>query len=321
MTAQRRRGRQHALIARAVVALALVVAACGGDDDAVTGPTGTTAVTSAPTTAPAAGAPAGTVTPVVVCVDAQRGAAYFGYTNDGPAPVRIAVGDANRVTLPDGTQLTAQQPDVFAPGEQGVVFWTELLDPASPPTWSLTGADGTTRTAVADASATACPDGQPPLDPPDERVGRVVGTVEVDGDSPGITITVEGIPDASRCSAGASWTSDRAAVSVEAVGGNAEAQEGDDPSVAHLTVQDPSLAASPGFDVAGFASIFVWVDVEDHCTDAAGVTSQAWGASESLRDLSQVGVRLCFGAIDDGYGEVDCAEGPTIGATGGVRSR
>ena len=264
----------------------------------------------------------GEVTPVVICVDENRGAAYFGYTNSGSAPVEIAVGDANRVALPDGTQLTDGQPEVFATGEQGVVFWTELLDPAVPPTWTLTGADGTERTASADATAPSCPERQPPLDPPDDRAASVIGVVDSDGDSASITITVEGIPDDSRCPSGsAGWTPDPADVFVEAVGANVTAEDGDDPSTAQLTVDDLTLAPSTGFDVAGFASIFVWVDVDDRCTDEAGITSQAWAASESLRDLSQIGARLCFGAIVDGYGEVDCGEGPTLAPTGGIRSR
>ena len=49
----------------------------------------------------------GVVTPIVVCVDVNRGVAYFGYTNSGSATVEIPVGAANRVTLPDDTDVTA----------------------------------------------------------------------------------------------------------------------------------------------------------------------------------------------------------------------
>ena len=337
--------RSHRSIVGLMTALALAVGACSSDDNdaanrhdhrdhrhrdhdhrtprprtTATDTTDTTAESSDPPTSLANAT--GEVTPVVICVDENRGVAYFGYTNSGSSPVEIAVGDANRVTLPDGTALTDQQPDVFATGEQGVVFWTEFLDPAFPPTWALTGADGTERTASADASAPTCPDRQPPLDPPDDRAASVVGTVDSDGDSARITITVEELPDESRCPSGsAGWTPDPADVFVEAAGANVTTQHGDDPSTAQLTVDDLTLAPSAGFDVTGFASIFVWVDVDDRCTNEAGVTSRAWGASESLRDLSQIGARICFGAIDDGYREVDCDEGPTLAPTGGIRSR
>ena len=253
----------------------------------------------------------------------NRGAAYFGYTNSGSAPVEIAVGDANRVTLPDGTALTDQQPDVFATGEQGVVFWTELLDPAVPPTWTITGADGTERTASADASASTCPDRQPPLDPPDDRAASVVGTVDSDGDAATITITVEGTPRREPLPVGLRRLDARPRRRVRRGCRRQRHHTGRrrpvDRPVRRWTI--PRWRRPQGFDVTGFASIFVWVDVDDRCTDEAGVTSRAWGASESLRDLSQIGARICFGAIDDGYGEVDCGEGPTLAPTGGIRSR
>ncbi len=321
MMAHGRRGRRSHRSMWLMAALVLAGAACGSDsNDTATGTTVPTAMSGTPPTV-LAGA-GGEVAPVVVCVDEHRGVAYFGYTNSGPEPVAIAVGAANRVTLPDGTALTDQQPDVFAPGAQGVVFWTELLDPELPPAWTLTGADGTERTASADASASRCPDRQPALDPPDDRVAGVVGTVDEAGDSATITITVEGIPDESRCPSGAAgWTPDPPDVRVTAAGANVTTEDGDDPSTAELVVEDLTLAPATGFDVAGFASVFVWVDVDDRCTDEAGVRSRAWAASESLRDLSQVGARICFGAIGDGYGEVDCDEGPTLAPTGGIRSR
>lgn len=299
-------------IAVLTAAVALALGACGSDD----GDAAETGI--APTTT---AAEAGEVTPVVVCADPQRGAAYFGYTNSGSAPVEIAVGEANSVTLPDGTELTDQQPEVFAPGEQGVVFWTAYSGPDIPPTWTVTGADGSERTASADDSAPECTGG-PPLDPADDRVATVVGTVDSDGETATITITVEGLPDESRCPSGTyAWAPEAPEVSIGAVGANVTTLDGDDPATAQLTVDDLSAAPFAGFDVEGFTSIQVDVDVDDRCTDEAGVTSRAWGASESLRDLSQIGTRICFGAVDGGYDEVDCGEGPTLAPTGGIRSR
>jgi hypothetical protein len=260
----------------------------------------------------------GAVTPTVVCVDTNRFVAYFGYTSDATTSVTIPVGEANRVTLPDGTEVTTQQTDVFAPGDQGVVFWAEVIDPANPPTWTLTSGDGTERSASADSSATACIDRQPPLDPPDDRVASVLGTLDTEGASPRITITVADLADESRCPAGTGWTPEPPHVVVDAGASNATAEAGDDPSTAVFTVDDVALPPSTGIDVVGFVGISVSVDVEDRCTDEGGVTSRAWGASESLRNLSQDDVQICFGVTDDGYGEVDC---PGLPATGGIRTR
>jgi len=297
-----------------VVFLAVGSCSSSDDDDAATTTT-TTAL-------------AGEVTPTVVCADASTGAAYFGYTNSGSGPVSIAVGEANRITLADGTELTSQQPDVFAPGEQGVVAWAEFIDASVAVSWSITSADGTERTATADATSPPCPDRLPPLDPPDDRDATVVADVEVTEDSSGgldsatIAISVEGLPDASRCPSGSyPWTPERPDVRIEAVGSNVTALDGADPSIARLEVDDPALAPVAGLAVEGFVSLTVFVDVEDRCSSDDGTASRGWGASESLLELSQIGNKICFGNVDEGYEEVDCTLGPTLALTGGIRSR
>jgi hypothetical protein len=294
-------------IATVVALVALGVGACGSDD-------GDVAETGETTEAPAT-----VVTPVVVCADDQRGATYWGYTNSGDEAVTIAVGEGNSVTLADGTEVTAAQPAVFAPGEQGVVFWTDYF--AGPVTWQITGEDGTPQAATADESAPACPEGGPALDPPDDREVTVEADVDTSGAAPVITLSAAGMSDESRCPSGDhDWTPEAPVAAFAVVGQNVETLESED-SVVVLEVVDPASEPVEGFDLVGYASAFVTIDVEDHCTDASGATSEAWGASESLRDLSQVGIRICFGVTDSGYDEVDCSEGPTLAPTGGIRAR
>lgn len=296
-------------IATTLAALALGLGACssGAEDPAETG--------QAPTTTTA---PPVEVTPTVVCVDEQRQAVYFGYANGGDRVVDIPVGEANAVTRADGSAATDQQPTTFAPGEQGPVFWVALDDDGGAPTWSLTGEDGAARTATPDDSSPTCSLG-PDVD--DDREATVVATVDADGSSATITFSVEGLDTESRCPSGAGWTPEAADVTVTAEGMNVTPVAGDDPLAAQVEVDD--LAAEPfgGPGTPGFASVDVYVDVVDRCTDEAGATAEAWGASATLRDLSQLGTRICFGVVGDGYDEVGCEEGPQLAPTGGIRSR
>lgn len=298
-------------IATTLALVALGLGACSSDD-------GDTAETGdAPETTEAAAA---VVTPVATCADPQRGVAYFGYTNSGDEAVEIPVGEANAVTVPDGTVLTEGQPAVFAPGEQDVVFWSAFVDDGPSATWSLTGADGTTRTATTDESTPACEFG-PTLDPPDDREVTVASSVDFDGTTATVTFSLEGLGDESRCPSGDGWTPDEPEVTFTPISVFATEVPGGDPGTLTLEIDDPSAAPSEGYDVVGFAFVELFVDVDDHCTDEAGATSEAWAASESLRDLNQIGFRVCFGVVGDDYDEVGCDEGPVLAPTGGVRNR
>ena len=151
------------------------------------------------------------------------------------------------------------------------------------------------------------------------RFNRATELAETSGDL--FTLSVAGMSDESRCPSGDhEWTPEAPVAAIVVVGSNVETLESSDSEVV-LEVVDPTSAPAEGFDLVGFASAFVSIDVEDHCTDASGARSEAWGASESLRDLSQVGIRICFGVVDSGYDEVDCGEGPTLAPTGGIRAR
>ena len=307
-----------------VAAFALAVGACSSnnDDPAETGIAPETTTSTTTTTTPEAAAADGDVTPTVACVDTQHLVAYFGYTNSGDAAVEIPVGDDNHVAAGTIDGLTIGQPAVFAPGEQSVVFWVpdESDDPV---TWSVTSGDGTERTATADDAAPECEDGVPPLDPPDDREPELAVEVDDSGDVPIITITVEGL-DESRCPSGDGWTPEAPEITLDAGGLNATVTDGETPGVVELVVlvvDDAAADPIQGFDAIGFASVHVNVDVDDHCTDASGATSEAWASGPAFLPLSQQGTYVCFAAGEDGYGETPCSDGPQLAPTGGIRNR
>jgi hypothetical protein len=293
----------------ALLALGLGACSSGDDDTAETG--------DAPEATEAAAA---VVTPVATCADPQRGVAYFGYTNSGDGVVEIPVGDANSVTVPDGTVLTEAQPAVFAPGEQEVVFWSAFVDDGPSATWSLTGADGTARSATTDESTPACEFG-PTLDPPDDREVSIASSVDYDGTTATVTFSLEGLGDESRCPSGDGWTPAEPEVTFTPISVHATEVPGSEPGTLTVEINNPAEPPFEGYDVAGFAHVELFVDVDDHCTDEAGATSEAWAASESLRDLNQIGTGICFGVVGDDYDEVGCDEGPVLAPTGGIRNR
>jgi hypothetical protein len=305
------------------------IAACSSDK-----PSSSASGPSASASASSAGV-AGTVTPKVLCVDAERDVAYFGYENAGAIPVTIPVGPSNNILGTGGTTpLTTQQTAVFAPGNQGVSAWTALegVDPEA--TWSITGADGVTHTAAANlTSSSPCLNRAPPLDPPDDRTAKYDASVEITRDATGrvsdatVTIKLTGLPNASRCPSGSyPWTADPPEVQLSTEGVlNATEVQQPDRSIIRFHVDDPHTPPAEHTTAVGFASANTAADVYDHCHDAAGTTSSAWGASASLIELSQFEGKVCFGEVresgQDSYGLVDCSLGPGLALTGGIRSR
>jgi hypothetical protein len=311
--------RSRTIRGAAGVAAFLTLVACDPSQ-----PTATTA-----TTAPVPG----TVQPVVLCTTGSEiGVVYFGYTNDGTAPVDLPVGPSNRIVAGDGTTaLTTNQTGAFAPGTQPFAAWAAVDEFGPTATWSVTGADGVEHSAsatIGDPAAPECGGDFPALDPPDDRTATLAGTADVAADGTvTATIALTGLAADSRCPSGpAAWTPDPPEVVVATLGfSNATIGDQSDPTVARVTINDPHSPTSATVHAEGFASVRVAVDVTDHCHDAAGHVSSAWAASESVASLSQFDRNICFGVVDEGgqagYGEVDCSLGPILALTGGIRVR
>ena len=316
----------------ATIGLALALLGCASDDGDE--PAAATMTTEAPVV--------GTATPEVVCVTTEsgQGLAYFGYTNDGDVPIALPVGAANEVTGPDGRIRTTSQPEVLAPGSQGVVFWVPIEEGgAETATWTLTGADGEARSATATLEASdespACPGGVAPLEPADDRAPELVASIEVERDAAGavveatVEVALEGVGAASRCPAGDhGWIADAPDVQLIPEGAlNAFADDEPPHATLSLTIAEPQSPIDDVQSVLGYSSINVVVDVEDRCHDEHGALVTAWAPSVGLQDLSLATHRLCFGTVDgDGDGQqdvevVDCSLGPGLGLTGGYRLR
>jgi hypothetical protein len=99
--------------------------------------------------------PTAAVRPLLECVTNNGNGtytAYFGYLNDNPAPITIAVGTKNKFTP---SPQNRGQPTVFQPGRIqnafSVVFDENNL------VWYLKGPDGLGRTATASRNSAPCP--------------------------------------------------------------------------------------------------------------------------------------------------------------------
>ena len=324
------RGGWAAVALTLALALALGATGCSSSSTPTSSASASSGATS--TSSPAA---TGGVEPKVLCVDAERGAAYFGYSSTSTQPLTIPIGASNQIVGADGTPLTTHQTTVFAPGAQtSVAAWVDVEDAGAKATWRAVGPDGVAHEAVATAAGgPPCPNRLPPVDPPDQRTADYSTTFTVTRDSSGkvtaakASISLAGLGLTSPCPAGPhTWTP--AAPEVQLVTfGSHNAKITSDPSsaVIDVTIVDPQAPVTAQTTVKGFASVDVAADVYDHCHDEAGAVSSAWAASERLIELSQFDGTVCFATVagpsQEDVESEDCGKGPQLPRTGGIRSR
>ncbi|MDO8389069.1 MAG: hypothetical protein Q7V57_01160 [Actinomycetota bacterium] len=149
----------------------VLVAACSDSDS-----TASTSSAAAPVTS-AAGetAPAAPLTPEVVCVanngsgDGEQPDYAFAYTNDSAEPVVLSASDS---VVADGEAADLMfVTKVFAPGHVSPAFFVTGDAGGQPPSWTIVGPDGQTRTATPDEATPNC-DGTldlPPYTTDDQR--------------------------------------------------------------------------------------------------------------------------------------------------------
>lgn len=148
----------------------LLLAACSDSDSDSSSPT-----TSAPAAVTTAGAVTSTsgaaaaapLTPEVVCVannGSGDGTAFdyaFAYTNDSDQAVVV---ESVESYVDNGEEADfVFVPRVFAPGHVSPAFFITGAGIDTPPTWTIIGPDGQTRTATPDADTPQCVDGTNPL--------------------------------------------------------------------------------------------------------------------------------------------------------------
>lgn len=167
----------------------LLVAACSDSDSkssATSASTSVTASTAAVTSAPAQ--PAAAITPEVLCV-ANPGSGdgpqdyAFAYTSDATEPVVL---DAAASSVANGQEADLVfVPVLFAPGRVSPAFFVSGDGSDTPPSWTIIGTDGVSRTATPDESTPQCVDDVTLLQrtPPDPRQPIVqVDDVSVNAD-------------------------------------------------------------------------------------------------------------------------------------------
>jgi hypothetical protein len=278
----------------------------------------TTAATVAPTTTPAPAA----ITPEVVCATPiGGGAVYFAYTNSSTAPVTIDAGSGNVVSggIQDDVPLL---PTVFAPGRVSPAFW---VYPESEATWTVTGPDGTTRTATAGDSTPECSDALLSPTVPDSRAPDLTITytaVPASANPPqqlDLVATVAGVPT-SVCASGLQpqppeiWTDDSNGGSVivgDSVSRTLPFEQVTDPETNQSQLVAQTIVSGLVVDVCG----------------ANGAVTKSWPSGAGF-DRLRTGELVCFraadGAITMDVHDLDvpatCVGSP-LPATGGQRIR
>jgi hypothetical protein len=301
--------------------LSVVAASCGGDDGTTTDSTGAETTSSVvatdppatdpPATDPPATDPAATtaaaIVPEVVC-RVRDGDVVFAYTNESATPVVL---DADSSTVENGQLRDAEFITVvFAPGRVSPAFWMSPRRAgrdAPRPAWTVTGPDGVSRTAAADANTPRCTDELLAPTTGDDRTPEMVASEpEASGaDTVEVTFSVTGVPETSVCPAGlepepVSFTWDDGSTDIELT----------------LTATFGVFTTVDGLDAATTAAR---VTVLDIC-GFEGNTQAIWPGREfeSLYD----GEGVCAVRQDDGgvafATEAQC---PGVAPTGGGRSR
>lgn len=272
-----------------VVSAATVVAGCGGDDGGGT----------SPATAP--------LVPEVVCVGNDQ-EVHFAYANESSAAVVVESGASNRIdgSLTDDEPLV---PTVFGIGRVSPAFYAFPAGTPDTLVWTLTGPDGETRTAAADAATPECTDDLTASTFDDPRSPTIeLVDVQVDEVGARATARLTDVPDQSVCPPG--LQPETAEIHLDD-GGGGERTAG------------PSTERSSEFFLVGdeppVAQILVAALVVDRCS-TDGVVGRTWPGGElaALREPTT----FCITAADDGTADVTVVEGLCrLPPTSGSRTR
>jgi len=134
----------------------VLVAACS-DSDSTASTTSSAAPVTSTSGVAAAAAP---LTPEVVCVanngsgDGEQPDYAFAYTNDSTQPVVLSAADSALVYGEAADLVFVTR--VFAPGHVSPAFFVTGDASGQPPSWTVVGPDGQTRTATPDESTPSC---------------------------------------------------------------------------------------------------------------------------------------------------------------------
>lgn len=319
-------------VAAALAALAVLVGACGDDDDGAVPATVTDGGT--PTEAADAG---GAIVPRVHCVDAEASLAFLTYTSEADVVVSVPAGPDNDVVVDAAADEflgdLGAAPTVFAPGEHdGALFWVEIGGHTGeqPVTWTVRHAGEERSVSVTSGDGPACTassflDGPAPTvdvrpEIEHDETGRIVDAA--------LVVELSGLPETSRCPAGEDWSP--LMPEVRAFGFGADSTfEGEllDGASVRATIDDP-YEERQGLDrpVVGSATVDVNFDITNVCVDADGTEHRSWAASPAHWELSHLPDERCFETIvvDDGPDEIvenDCDVFPALPLTDGLRIR
>jgi hypothetical protein len=296
--------------------LALLAVSCGSsnDDPVATDPPATDApavtepaATDPPATTEPPAAEAAALVPEVVCVMGSD--VHFAYDNRGSAPV-VVEGGGNQLSGADDELDEPYVPTVFAPGRVSPVFVAAALNVATEVEWALTGPDGTTRTAAADADTPQCTDDLLEPTTPDPRTPalEVVG-ITLDSATDEVTVEVEltGVPPTSVCHE--AFDPDPAVIELREKFSDAST-DGTTATFTRPVTDFPPIGRVGDFQVISA--------VIDRCS-YDGTTFSAWPGGEF--DTLLQGQPLCISVAGTEPEVVDGPCGPRILPTGGTRNR